>query len=545
MSLFSQPSRSSSSQVPSRSSPSQVPSLFEQVLQNHVNPINVTQSGSSGSSGSSGRYLSNDGGSFNNVLSGGNGEMIKLEELFVYIFLLHGEIGTDKQSVSSVNLDRVPYVDISGLDKIKNLACISAAPAGIINIGVINTLDITQQFIRDEILSKKFEKKIKEELTKDIQEIENKAREITGTDKKGRIKYKAGFFHRICNFCFKIIPSDDQVNSFVGKVYTGMVEGLVGQILGFSQRLQQGSIQLNICKSVSSYGLQGGGTKRKRSSGLLQREVENKNPLCEVSIDLLVLMLDGLREQLKQHDIQRFPKICQTAYLHPHVADDVKESCKIAETWTHERFRNLSILKGFGVTSEVRYVNKRLVYNDYNDSSLKMGVVELSFELDEYNKVICKTRKVEPLVLIDGIKTKNGNITSISNQDDPTDLRKVTYSFTMQDCITYMHDAENPTPISNQTSTSTSTPNRTVLLVDLSCSGYSGGVADTPYARDSQTRYPGGGGGGGVYLGKQSNTRSKMKPKTKSYTKSKTRKIAKSANSKYKRNRRRYTKQSQ
>ena len=103
----------------------------------------------------------------------------------------------------------------------------------------------------------------------------------------------------------------------------------------------------------------------------------------------------------------------------------------------------------------------------------------------------------------------------------------------MQDCIDYLHE------------TGDQNPDKTVLLIDLSCSGYRGGVASTAYACGQFTgvNYPGGGGPRGYY-GKKSHTRSKKRSNAKSRacsrTRSNKRTIITSVNSKYRRNIRRH-----
>ena len=207
MSLFPQPSRSlqpsrpprssSSSHSSRSSSSSHSRSLFEQVLESTIE--NVTKNCTSvetrnssndmsSTSSSSGGNSSYNGGSCNNVLTGGVDLMIKLEDFRVYIVLLHGLINTQSQPISSLDITKVPLMaqTQSFPASITNLACISAAPTGIVNIGGRYTLYTFEQFINAKV-SKIFEKyirgtlptMIKNKLIESIQTIENKANKVT------------------------------------------------------------------------------------------------------------------------------------------------------------------------------------------------------------------------------------------------------------------------------------------------------------------------------------------------------------------------------
>ena len=135
---------------------------------------------------SSGGNSSYNGGSCNNVLTGGVDLMIKLEDFRVYIVLLHGLINTQSQPISSLDITKVPLMTQYFPASITNLACISAAPTGIDNIGGRYTLCTFEKFINAKV-SKIFEKYIrgtlptiiKNKLIESIQTIENKANKVT------------------------------------------------------------------------------------------------------------------------------------------------------------------------------------------------------------------------------------------------------------------------------------------------------------------------------------------------------------------------------
>lgn len=587
MSLFPQPSRSlqpsrpprssSSSHSSRSSSSSHSRSLFEQVLESTIE--NVTKNCTSvetrnssndmsSTSSSSGGNSSYNGGSCNNVLTGGVDLMIKLEDFRVYIVLLHGLINTQSQPISSLDITKVPLMaqTQSFPASITNLACISAAPTGIVNIGGRYTLYTFEQFINAKV-SKIFEKyirgtlptMIKNKLIESIQTIENKANKVTDktdedTDtKKKKISSESTIgiiFHRVCNYCFRISKPTELITNFLSKIFdfvtsvlpTGInfnTPLLDGKILGYSLK-DIDKFEFNICKSVFSKALQGGaervieggtgiGTKRAQSSG----PGHPQNPLCAVSTDLFVLLLDNLRESLKKFDVGPFTEYCKNIKVQ-NIGSNPTETQKynVASNTIDKRFRNLSILKGFGVSQNIQYINKDMMYNHSKDKHLGMGLIELSFKLDHNNKVRCVTRKLHPFDVIKGIGAK-GKVSSTADQTEPLNIDKMSHWIKMQDCIDYLHE------------TGDQNPDKTVLLIDLSCSGYSGGVASTAYACGQFTgvNYPGGGGPRGYY-GKKSHTRSKKRSNAKSRacsrTRSNKRTIITSVNSKYRRNIRRH-----
>jgi hypothetical protein len=523
---------------------------------------------SSTSSSSSGGNSSYNGGSCNNVLTGGVDLMIKLEDFRVYIVLLHGLINTQSQPISSLDITKVPLMTQPFPASITNLACISAAPTGIVNIGGRYTLYTFEQFINAKV-SKIFEKYIrgtlptiiKNKLIESIQDIENKAHEVTDkkdkdkdTDtKKKKISSESSvgiIFHKVCNYCFRIVKTSEIITNFLSKIANFVSSALPtginfdtrlldGKILGYSLK-DMDKFEFNICKSVFSSPLQGGaervtdgggGRKRAQSSG----PGHPQNPLCAVSTDLFVLLLDNLRESLKKFDVGPFTEYCKNIKVQNTGDPTQTQKYNVASNTIDKRFRNLSILKGFGGSPNIQYVNKDMMYNHSKDNHLGMGLIELSFKLDHNNKVRCETRKLHPFDVIKGISAK-GKVSSTVDPTDPTDqlnIDKMSHWIKMQDCIDYLHD------------TGDQNPNKTVLLIDLSCSGYSGGVASTAYACGPVTNvnFPGG-GGRRRYHGQKSYRRSKKRSKAKSraylHTRSNKKTILTSVNSKYRRNIRRH-----
>ena len=111
----------------------------------------------------------------------------------------------------------------------------------------------------------------------------------------------------------------------------------------------------------------------------------------------------------------------------------------MASNTTDKRFRNLSILKGFGVSQNIQYINKDMMYNHSKDNHLGMGLIELSFKLDHNNKVRCVTRKLHPFDVIKGIGAK-GKVSSTADPTDPLNIDKMSHWIKMQDCIDYLHE---------------------------------------------------------------------------------------------------------
>ena len=484
---------------------------INELLQTEIRPEDIQTNcilnkGSIGSKGSKGSGSS---------LSGGNGEMIDLNTFKVLIVLAHGRIELNQASVLTPEIH--PTMDVNAFPNVENLAYISIAPTGIVNIGTTLELYAYKSLIDNELIKALEQEVMKLQFTTEIQQIEDKANEIVG-DKKLKLSEPSiqapsipalsilaasrqpssrqtssppppyqetpssshqSFFSRICKFCFRIIPSRDIIERFMRSIS-------IGEIVGYSFKGL-----FNICKNVLPSISLDGGAKRTRQT--------NNTSLCSISPDMCVMLLDGLRKSIKDFDSKRFDVICNNLkYSRPSLDIHPIISNKI------HRCRKLNIIKGFGSSEVLPFVNKYLVYNTLADKIMNMGVSILSFKVNSSGKVKCVIEDIDGEELMKNITQPMGKIVDPSNPSD------ITYWSNMQDCISQC--------------TASYGPKQTFLVIDLSCSSFSF-TAHNPI--DSMLI--------GLPGGNKNNINNK-----KSRTKSRTRKIKnKSKNIKYKRNRRR------
>jgi hypothetical protein len=384
-------------------------------------------------------------------LSGGNGTMINLNDFKCFTFLTHGRFEMNKTTALTPEIH--PTIDVNSFPNVENLAVLCIAPAGIVNVG--NELELsTYSNLIDKELKRVFEEQIiKQQFTPQIQGIEDKANEVMGVKKQKlstissvlptsrepppsyappaqpvSSSSRQSFFSRICNFCFSIIPTRDIIDSFVGSIRSGEIDG--GYIFkGF----------FNICKTIlPSMPLDGGAPpKRKRP--------KKNTPLCSISSDMFIMLLNELRKYIKDFDSDRFEIICQ-------MLEESTPTYDLTSVRSNKqnRCRKVSLLKGFGSTELLPYANKYLVYNTLADEIMNMGVSVLSFKVNRSGKVKCVIEDIDAKELMENITHPSKKIVNPSNPLD------ITYWSTMQDCISYC--------------TVNGGPNQTCFFVDLSCS---------------------------------------------------------------------------
>ena len=161
-----------------------------------------------------------------------------------------------------------------------------------------------------------------------------------------------------------------------------------------------------------------------------------------VSPDLCVLMLDNLRQSVKESNAAEFAswQNVKTSDLHTRAALDNPD----------ERYRSLNIVKGFGVDPRLARslpYKKYVAYHDKNDKASKMGVTTMTFRVNNKNKVTTSKSFISADELMPLIK-----------YDERPDLAGGTlYSATMEDLITYIIGKAKKAP-------------ETIVLMDLTCS---------------------------------------------------------------------------
>lgn len=130
--------------------------------------------------------------------------------------------------------------------------------------------------------------------------------------------------------------------------------------------------------------------------GKLNKKVEiaNRKKMSSVSPDLCVLMLNELRQSVKESFAESFSRWKRDS---PHA--------RAAQAFPDERYRSVNIIKGFGVDPDVASLpyKKYVTYHDKNDEHDKMGVTTMTFRINKNNKVTCGKKftpadKLMPLI---------------------------------------------------------------------------------------------------------------------------------------------------
>jgi len=363
---------------------------------------------------------------------GGTGDNVDINNIVILIVLFHGVINLTEEQIRQQIAPST--IDTSSLPNIENLAYLGVPPTGMVNIGLIQELDIIKKIVEHDM-----SKLITSSIQSSLQSIENKANEIIDsslTDVRSPIKKDTrGIFSRVCNFCFKFMRPlsllADSVRSIVNYNFQD---------------------SYSVCKKIIPVRiLSNGGGKRKRQDD----DDPSKNSFS-MSHDMCVLLFDDLRESMKRFDEGRFPTICY---------DITTSTGKAALANCDARCRQLHIVKGFGSGPLRLFVNKNLAYNHIDDRIANMGVIKLSFYINEKGEVKYNSERFHPHLLMNSIITsRNGNLIW-SN---------------MEECIRHC--------------TSMDPGGKTVCVVDLSCSCI---VDGSPQMRDlgPNVAYPGGGKG--------------------------------------------------
>jgi len=215
--------------------------------------------------------------------------------------------------------------------------------------------------------------------------------------------------------------------------------------------------------------------------GTPKSKVEQKK-MSLVSPDLCVLMLDDLRQSVKESFAESFSNWRKVPTKNLHTQATLANP--------EERYRSLNIMKGFGVDPDVASLpyKKYVSYHDKNDKSTKMGVTTMTFSVNIKNKVTCSKKFTPADEFMPSIK--------YHEQQDPEG--GTLYSATMEELINHFIGSRKKTP-------------ETVVMMDLTCSVCRDGrVLSKPLDEYSGQKIPGGG-----------NKKTKKTKKTKKITKTK------------------------
>ena len=161
-----------------------------------------------------------------------------------------------------------------------------------------------------------------------------------------------------------------------------------------------------------------------------------------VSPDLCVLMLDNLRQSVKESNAESFASWQNV--------NTIDRYTRAALDNPDERYRSLHIVKGFGVDPHLERslpYKKYVAYHDKNDKMEKMGVTTMTFRVNNKNKVTSSKSFISGDELMPFIKY----------DERPDPAGGTLYSATMEDLITYFIGKAKKAP-------------ETIVLMDLTCS---------------------------------------------------------------------------
>jgi hypothetical protein len=426
----------------------------------------------------------------NDEVGGAPGDMISFNDLVVLIVLYHGRIEGDIKSRRLLH----PVIQSSDFPHIDNIANITLAPTGMVNIGSsVGELNTRANEIRiklqDEIV-KGFQLQI-DEITRKTDEIIKPSTDLRSSSS------------RVCDYCI------DFAYRASGRV-AEVVSGLYGYTF-------QG--MLRVCRS-KLFPMSGGVLGDKRSRQALDPSSSSKRPATlnfKISPNLCVVIFDNVRRSIREDDCITFPAVCGSVC-------PPDEFCTQAARNVDSRCRILNLIKGFGGQGLIPFVDKYLIYSSKKDQPLNMGVVKLIFSIDANGNVTIKRKYYPALDLMEKI-----NYAVVQTPGNP---EKVYWS-NMKPCIDYCTRFDPGSDIELNHN------NLTVLSFDLTCSSLPISVSNplelNSVATGLVTSLP---GGGSV---NKKNKSSSLRKKTNKIQRKRirTRKIKnRSMNVKYLRNRR-------
>lgn len=409
------------------------------------------------------------------------GDMISFNDLVVLIVLYHGRIEGDIKSRRLLH----PVIQSSDFPHIDNIANITLAPTGMVNIGSsVGELNTRANEIRiklqDEIV-KGFQLQI-DEITRKTDEIIKPSTDLRSSS------------YRVCDYCI------DFAYRASGRV-AEVVSGLYGYTF-------QG--MLRVCRS-KLFPMSGGVLGYKRNRQALDPSSSSKRPATslnfKISPNLCVVIFDNVRRSIREDDCITFPAVCGSVCL-------PDEFCTQAARNVDSRCRILNLIKGFGGQGLIPFVDKYLIYSSKKDQPLNMGVVKLIFSIDANGNVTIKRKDYSALDLMEKI-----NYAVVQTPGNP---EKVYWS-SMKPCIDYCTRFDPGSDIELNHN------NLTVLSFDLTCSSMSETISVPLELNNLVTQLRAALPGGGGVIKKNKSSRKRIR----------TRKIKnRSTNVKYLRNRR-------
>ena len=403
---------------------------------------------------------------------GGIDGEIKLEEITILIILFHGLTDLTEEVVKKGREKDLDTIDVDSLSNVNNLAYLALAPTGQVNLGTFTELEFWKKFLKTDMTMQ-----IIYAITGKLNNL------ITATP----ISESASRLSGICKYCFTLLH--DKISPLLQKSLKTFLSYL-NEL--FSNFTFTGNFM--VCRTVvpaallrsHPYSITSKKTQKKSSVSMPSRGVSMPSrgvsvPKSSVSMnfEMFLLLLESLRISIKKCDTGRFPDVCKL------IPEPWTDSRKCAHESMGQRCRHLSILKGFGVSQHIPFINKVLAYST-SDEMYGMGVMKLNFTTDGSGIVSCEEKFFTPNAVIKGA----GAVES-----------EGTHWFNMQGCIHFC------------TSGIHAKNSKTVFVLDMSCSSNGTGIFKTVTSKEIGSM------GGGKRIKKKSGSMKKtIRVKNKSRT---------------------------
>ena len=362
---------------------------------------------------------------------GGAGPEISIEDITVLIILFHGSTELTEEVVKKRREKDLDTINVDLLGNVNNLAYLALAPTGQVNLGTLEELKFWCDFLKNEMMIH-----IIHAITGKFKQL------ITATPISESVTTSESRLSRICKYCFELLPS--KVLSFLGTSLQTYLDYL--NVL-FSNFKFTGNFM--VCRTVEPaalsrshpYSITQKNPKIKSRVSMPSRGVSMPKSSVSMNFEMFLLLLESLRISIKKCDTRRFPDVCKL------IPDPWPEYCECAYKSMGQRCRNLAILKGFGETHRIPFINKVLVHSP-SDKPLHMGVMKLNFTTDSSGIVSCNSEFFTPDMVTSGI---------------PATVIKTTSWFDMQGCIDFCTSGIN------------AKKSETVFVLDMSCSSNGAG----------------------------------------------------------------------
>ncbi len=382
---------------------------------------------------------------------GGIDDEIKLEEITILIILFHGLTDLTEEVIKEGRENDLDTIDVDSLSNVNNLAYLALAPTGQVNLGTFTELEFWKKFLKTDMTMQ-----IIHAITGKLNKL------ITATPISEPETKPESRLSGICKYCFTLLH--DKISPFLRTSLETFLPYLNGLFPKFNF-----TGEFRVCRTVEPAVSAGVAPAVSASVYRARYAVESpraKHPYLKPSVssvsmnfEMFLLLLESLRISIKKCDTGRFPDVCKL------IPEPWSDSRKCAYDSRGQRCRNLSILKGFGVSEHIPFINKVLAHSP-SDEIYGMGVMKLNFTTDGSGIVSCKEKFFTPNAVIVG----TGAVES-----------EGTHWFNMQGCINFCTSGIN------------AKKSKTVFVLDMSCSSNRTGKFKTVTTTSGKIDLMGGG----------------------------------------------------